>query len=596
MDCIDRETAVEFLDERVGAEDRLALETHLSQCESCSELVSVVMQTLETERPPPQSSGTTKRAELADVDDRSIRKDKPPARNSMTLASADQESPDDTDGEEGKVGVGVGELVGDRYRIQKELGRGGMGSVWIAEDLKLRRAVAIKIMSTDYDDSPAAHARFEREALAVARLRSPYVVQLYDYGIDQDQPYMVMELLEGLDLDHRLRQVGRLSIHELVRIIAQAAKGLSKAHKANIVHRDLKPGNIFLAEDGDTVTAKVVDFGIAKPLSSLGRHTDLTDKGDMLGTPAYMSPEQVHGAKDVDHRTDLWSLAVIAYKALTGRPPFSGTGYGQLCSQILIDEPKPPSQLVDGLTPQVDAFFVRGLAKLLDQRFQSASELVDELYGAAASCVQGSLPSCPNFDSSPGFEPDSVDLSEGELNSTGPTLKGGFTRTAGELSTVALARTDSGSAELVPGDSKTKRKWVVAVGVLVVAAAVGAIVFLTGTDRSAQEPEDGPSAAGVRKGSAEGATTVRSFGPDQAARSTKGLDGAPGSTLTGRSTATASSTDLARPATTASAKKSTVSSTKTNPGPKPASRPPAKKKGGAKTSGTADSDLFPDRF
>ncbi len=179
-------------------------------------------------------------------------------------------------------------VVAGRYRLLHELGEGGMGSVWVAYDKKLRRPVALKMLKHGYLDSGEALTRFEREAMAVARLRSPNIVELHDYGIHEGAPYMVMELLEGRDLSAKLKRAGRLRLDVVARIVGQVAKALTVAHDQGIVHRDLKPANVFLVRAGEEEIVKVFDFGIAK----LAREDDgvVTVSGALVGTPAYMSP------------------------------------------------------------------------------------------------------------------------------------------------------------------------------------------------------------------------------------------------------------------------------------------------------------------
>jgi len=257
-----------------------------------------------------------------------------------------------------------GKLLAGRYRLDRRIGRGSMGSVWAGTDQKLRRPVAVKVMKERAALLQQALGRFEQEATAVARLRSPYVVQVYDYGVDGHCPFIVMELLEGQDLGELLKESTHpLSMPETTRIIVQTAKGLHAAHQAGIVHRDLKPANIFLVEEHGEPLAKVFDFGIAKALSGVGSDSEMTAEGMLLGTPRYMSPEQAHGAKHVDHRTDLWSLAVIAYQCVTGRHPFGGSGLGEIIASVCTEEPPPPRALNPYLPLEMDLFFEKALAK-----------------------------------------------------------------------------------------------------------------------------------------------------------------------------------------------------------------------------------------
>ncbi|MBI4704702.1 MAG: protein kinase [Deltaproteobacteria bacterium] len=269
-----------------------------------------------------------------------------------------------------------GAVVLSRYRLERELARGGMGSVWAGHDQKLRRPVAIKLMRPEaWVSSPDARARFEREAMAVAQLQCPHVVQIYDYGVERSTPLIVMELLEGEDLRQRLQRRRRLTLDATAAIMGQAAKALSEAHAAGIVHRDLKPGNLFLARGRHDEVVKVLDFGVAKADLAADHAKEDTKQGAILGTPQYMSPEQARGAANIDHRADLWSLGVIVYQCLTGRLPFLGESAADVIVKICTEPAPPPSSIVPDLPPDVDAFFHKALARAPHERFGSAREM-----------------------------------------------------------------------------------------------------------------------------------------------------------------------------------------------------------------------------
>ncbi len=212
---------------------------------------------------------------------------------------------------------------------------------------------------------------------------SKHVVKVFDHGVTPDgKPYMVMEFLAGEPLDQRLDRVGRLSLAETTSIMQQVCRALTRAHDAGIVHRDLKPENIFLVQDDDEATeiAKVVDFGIAKFTdTSKSGLSSSTKTGHVLGTPYYMSPEQARGLRGVDHRSDLWSVGVIAFRALTGRMPFIGEAVGDLLVQICTANAPAASQLAPGIPVSFDAWLQRALAKEPAQRFQTAAELSEAL-------------------------------------------------------------------------------------------------------------------------------------------------------------------------------------------------------------------------
>jgi hypothetical protein len=269
-------------------------------------------------------------------------------------------------------------VVAERFRLNRQLGRGGMGTVWHATDLRLDIPCAVKFIEGDYAAMPEAQARFEREAKAAAHLRSPHVVQILDHGVWQGTPYIAMELLDGEDLGKRLMTLGRMSARECCTIMTQVCRALTKAHGAGVVHRDLKPDNIFLVKDDDREIAKVLDFGIAKAKNqSLEGST--TKTGAMLGTPYYMSPEQAQGTKAVDHRSDLWSLGVIVFQALTGRLPFESEALGDLLVRIIVSPVPMPSQFVSDLPAGFDRWWQKASQRDPSLRYQSAKEFSDGL-------------------------------------------------------------------------------------------------------------------------------------------------------------------------------------------------------------------------
>ncbi len=276
-----------------------------------------------------------------------------------------------------------GEVFAGKFRLDHQIAAGGMGFVWRAWNLQLEVPVAVKVMATALAESPEFVARFELEAKAAAQIRSPHVVNVYEHGVHERLPYMVMELLEGETLSERLEREKRLSMAATARIVRDICKALHRAHELGIVHRDLKPANVFLARDGDDETVKVLDFGIAK-LTQGGRGGFVTATGELMGTPSYMSPEQIQASKHVDHRADLWSLSIIVFRALTGQRPYSGQIY-EVASEILTGPVPVPSAVAPDLSPAVDAFFARALARDISGRFQSARELSSALRMLAES-------------------------------------------------------------------------------------------------------------------------------------------------------------------------------------------------------------------
>jgi serine/threonine-protein kinase len=273
-----------------------------------------------------------------------------------------------------------GRTIGGKYRLESEFARGGMGAIWRATHSELEVPVAVKIVTPELGLSPVALSRFKQEAKAAAQLRSPHVVQILDYGIEDGAPFMVMELLTGSDLSTEIERGGRLPPTRVVAVSAGISKALRLAHEAKIVHRDLKPENVFLARLGDEEVVKVLDFGIAKALSGeMGLVK--TGSSTLIGSPLYMSPEQSRG-EPVDVRTDLWSYAVVLFEALTGAPPFQGRGLGDVFAAICTGETPVPSHR-GILVPGLDEFFRKALAKEREDRFASAKDL----HEAFARCV-----------------------------------------------------------------------------------------------------------------------------------------------------------------------------------------------------------------
>jgi len=274
----------------------------------------------------------------------------------------------------------AGQIVAELYRLEEQLGRGAMGRIWRAEHLRLKSKVAIKFIDAAVAEHPEAFNRFLREAQSAAAVRSAHVVQVFDCGIDDGVPYISMELLDGESLDKRLCARGALSASELGEIFSGVAQAIDTAHELGVIHRDLKPGNIFIARERDVEIGKVLDFGIAKLMNG---STDAdsaagTGTGVMLGTPYYMSPEQVRGSRSLDQRTDLWSLAVIAFECLTGELPFRGESMGDIVVQICTASPTLPSE-VAAVPPGFDEWFVKGTSKDPSGRFATARQMAEAL-------------------------------------------------------------------------------------------------------------------------------------------------------------------------------------------------------------------------
>ena len=280
--------------------------------------------------------------------------------------------------------------VGGKYRVGPLVGSGGMGTVWLGQHEQLGTRLAIKFIRPQFAERHDARRRFEIEARAAASVDSKHAVKVYDYGVtDKGLPYIVMEYLEGESLSEVLIRRGPLPAKEAAQIIAQASKALAKAHAANIVHRDLKPDNIFLATnvEGETgglgYIVKLVDFGIAKMLDVDGQGKGglkgPTQEGSVIGTPNFMSPEQLTVGGTPNALTDIWSLGACAFAAFTARIPFEGEVLGDIVLKVCVEPLPVPSQFVPDVPQGLDAWFLRACHREAAKRFQSVDELSEQL-------------------------------------------------------------------------------------------------------------------------------------------------------------------------------------------------------------------------
>jgi len=291
-----------------------------------------------------------------------------------------------------------GTLLEGKFRVTREIGRGGMAAVYEAENIDIGKRVAVKILAAELITSRIVRERFLREARAAASVRSPYICDVYDSGMFEERPFLVMELLEGESLYDMLTRVRQLDFDSTLRIATHSARGLQKAHESNIVHRDLKPENIFLTKDEEGhLLAKLVDFGLAKFYEQTAGPDQvsarLTREGALFGTPAYMSPEQAKGKGEVDHRADLWALGCIVYECLTGQTVWSvDQGVAMILAQIASAPLPRPSKLRPDLPPSFEQWFLRALERDPNKRFQTARELADALAKALVPAAPGPRP------------------------------------------------------------------------------------------------------------------------------------------------------------------------------------------------------------
>jgi serine/threonine-protein kinase len=288
----------------------------------------------------------------------------------------------------------AGDIIAERYRLERLLGSGGMGLVYAALHVELERRVAIKVLRSENRGSGEALARFTLEARATARLNGPHVAKILDVGrLAPGIPYLVMEYLDGLNLQQLLERQHAFAVSQAVDYVLEACEALAEAHRAGIVHRDLKPANLFLTRDpyGDPLI-KVLDFGISKFLEPADNlPVGLTDSRTLIGSPVYMSPEQMVSARNVDHRTDIWSLGAVMFELLTGHTLWTGTSLSEVCAQVTRD---PTPHLIDsqpGLSPELSRVVDRCLEKDPQRRFQQVADLALALAPFGTSHGQATL-------------------------------------------------------------------------------------------------------------------------------------------------------------------------------------------------------------
>lgn len=440
-------------------------------------------------------------------------------------------------------------VIAGKYCLESQLAAGGMGSVWIGRHLDLDIEIAIKFMDPACA-SAEGRIRFEREAKAAACLQSPHVVAVLDYGVDDDLPYIVMELLKGEDLEDRLLRFGRLPLKQASMILTQAAKALRRAQELGIVHRDLKPHNLFLAkategdddeELGDVL--KILDFGIAKETGP-ALVGGATQTGELMGSPHYMSPEHVRGAKDIDFRSDLWSLGVIMFRACTGRLPFDSDVVGDVIGKILADPIPKATSLAKDLPPAVDEFFARALARDRNQRYQSAKEMAEEF----AEIVRS--PSNPRISRPPSLASLNPASSKGSSSLSSLSDTGSGESSIAQATTIDARRSQSGNPAVLKG---------IAAGAAVVIAA-GLMVILLARGPSPEPPDPAAAAAAAvpTPGPQPTAAAIDTAAqapekPAPAPTTSAAAATSPAATTTTTDTA-GSKTTTAKPATTGAAK------------------------------------------
>jgi eukaryotic-like serine/threonine-protein kinase len=276
--------------------------------------------------------------------------------------------------------IAEGRIVGERYLIGPVIGEGGMGVVYAATHIALDAPVAVKVIRSELRDDPEFVQRFLNEARAAASLNDEHIARVHDVGqLDSGEPYLVMERLDGIELEAFMRQSGPLDESEAVDLVLQVCQGLAEAHAAALVHRDIKPANLFLSRRADgRHSLKILDFGISKHLLQRSSKR-LTDPAKSLGSPWYMSPEQMTDPSRVDQRSDIWSLGVLLFELMTKRHPFDGTLLPEVCAKVLTQAPPALSALQPKVHPQLELVVLRCLEKNAEQRYPSVTALSEAL-------------------------------------------------------------------------------------------------------------------------------------------------------------------------------------------------------------------------
>ena len=415
--------------------------------------------------------------------------------------------------------INPGDMLLDKYRVDSVLGQGGMGFVVAARHVDLDELFAIKLMLPGALDDPDAERRFLREARASVRLKGEHAVRVHDVGRRPDGSlFMVMEHLVGTDLKTYLAERGPLPVEEAVSYALQACVGLGEAHDLGIVHRDLKPANLFLTKRRDgTPCIKVLDFGIAKQMANR-QSQELTKSGTVLGSPLYMSPEQMIQAREVDKRSDLWSLGVVLYELLTGNVPFEGDTFAQVVYRVTTLAPLPPHALRPELSAEVDAVVLRCLEKDPDKRFESVDALavaLRSILGLPASTRTMAL--ADTLDQTTGAPPPRPTSPSRSVDEHAPTQPGVLEAATGPATTAMSSSRDQMRSSQAQGSlaatSKRSSTGKIALGVIGAVAMAGvASISLRGP--TAREASTEPSVAPAATSPAE--VTAQSASPTEA--------------------------------------------------------------------------------
>jgi eukaryotic-like serine/threonine-protein kinase len=405
------------------------------------------------------------------------------------------------------MGIAEGQLLAGKYRVERVLGQGGMGVVVAAHHVVLEQVVAIKFLLPEALHSAEAVQRFEREARAAVKIQSEHVARVTDVGrLENGAPYMVMELLRGRDLEVLLREAGPLPLADVADYVLQAGEAIAEAHGLGIVHRDLKPSNLFLTQRADGSSCiKVLDFGISKLTVPGSDGHGLTKTEAVMGSPFYMSPEQLMSARDVDMRTDIWALGVICFQLLTGKLPFYADTLPQLCMAINLAAPTPLRHCRPDLPSEVEAMLVRCLTKDPGKRYTTVAELAAELVKYAPKHARLSAERIERIARAAGFSAGALALPPSSANSPASTATNESNQTMAEF-----GRTK-------PGPVSSKVRVGLGIGALLALGSVGAFAV---SRRTPTEAKPVPSSAALSAPSmpvesAAPAVPMASVPPDQ---------------------------------------------------------------------------------